>query len=122
MLSRIPKYTIVGVFYRHHDTGMPFARDVYVDVCFVQVADAGTLASTFGGLIYKILILRPELVAVINEFATGLVSHSMIDARRVHQGGLQVLCRYLQDVCNNLLGSVWTYTEEGFGNNSTIFL
>ena len=33
----------------------------------------------------------------------------MTDAGIVHGGNMQVLCRYLQDVCGTS-GSVWTYT------------
>ena len=82
---------------------MLFARDVMVDACFVQLAGAATVASAFGDLIYEILISRPELAVAITAFAISLISRSVIDTRTVHQGGLQVLCRYLQEVYRRCL-------------------
>ena len=67
-----------------HETGMLFARDVMVDVCFVQLAGAPTVATAFGGLIYKIVILRPKLVAAIIAFAASLVSCLVTDTGIVH--------------------------------------
>ena len=77
------------------EIGMPFARDVTVDASFIQLAGVATMASAFGGLIYKILISRLQLVAAITVFAISLVSHLVTDTGTVHQGDLQVLCRYL---------------------------
>ena len=57
------------------ETEMSFARDVHVDACFVQLASATIVASGFGGLIYKMLISRPELAAAVSVFAASLVSH-----------------------------------------------
>ena len=67
--------------------GMPFARDVQVDACFLQLAGAAIIASAFGGLIYKMLILRLELAAAIIAFVS-LVSRLVTDTGTVHQGGL----------------------------------
>ena len=79
-------------------TRMPFARDVTVDASSVQLAGTTTVASTFGGLIYKILISRPELAAAITAFAVSLVSNLVTDIGTMHQGGFQVLFRYLREV------------------------
>ena len=90
---------------------MPFVRDVtVVDACSIQLAGLATVASAFNGLIYKILISRPQLAAVIIAFTISLVSRLVTDTGIVHQGGLQVLCRYVQEIYNNLSGGVWTYT------------
>ena len=101
---------------------MPFARVIQIDACSVQLAGAATIASAFKGLIYEILISRRELVAAITMFAISLVSHLVIDTGTVHQGGLQVLCKYLQEVYSNLSGGVWTYTEAELLKSSAILL
>ena len=81
------------------ETGIPFARDMMVDASSVQLVGASTMASAFGGLIYEILIfLRLELAASITSFAARLVNCSMTKIGAVHQGGLQVLYKYLQEV------------------------
>ena len=67
---------------------MPFARDVTVDACFVQLASAATVASTFGGLVYKMLILRPYLVVAISVFVISLVRRSMNKTGTMHHGSL----------------------------------
>ena len=66
------------------ETGMPFARNMTVDASSVQLVGAATVASAFGGLIYKMLILRPKLAAAITTFAISLVSHSVTDTGTVH--------------------------------------
>ena len=76
----------------------------------------------FGGLIYKILISRPEFAIVITVFALSLVSHLVTDTGTVHQGDLQVLCIYLQEVCTSLSGGVWTYIEAKLLERSAILL
>ena len=101
---------------------MPFARDMAIDACSVQLAGAATVALAFGGLIYKMLILIPELATAITAFAVVPISCSVIDTGTVHQGGLQVLCKYLQEVCSNLSGGVWTYTKAELLKNSTVLL
>ena len=78
--------------------GMPYARDVQVDACFVQLARAAAIASAFGGLMYKMLILRPQSVATIDVFVVSLINHLVVDASRVHQKDIQVLCRFARDV------------------------
>ena len=86
---------------------VPFARDVAVDACSVQLAGPAAVASAFGGLIHEILISRPELAAAITVFAAvSLVSRLVTDTGRAHQGDLQVLCRYLQEVCSSSSGGV----------------
>ena len=84
---------------------MPYAMDVAVDACSVRVASATIVASTFGGLIYEMLISRPELAHAISVFAVSLVSRLVIKVGKAHQGGLHVLCKYLHKVCG-LSGSV----------------
>ena len=101
---------------------MPFARDVTVDASSVQLAGASIVASAFGGLIYKILILRPELTATITVFAVSLVSCLVTDTGTLHQGDLQVLYRYLQEVCSNLSGGVWRYAKAELLESSAILL
>ena len=101
---------------------MSFARDIAIDACLVQVVGATTIASVFGGLIYKMLISRLELAAAITVFAVSLVNCLVTDTGTVHQGDLQVLCRYLQEVCNKLSGGVWTYTEAELLESSAILL
>ena len=101
---------------------MSYARVVQIDVYSVQLAGAATVASAFGGLIYKILISRPELATAITVFAVSLVSRSVTDTGTVHQGGLQFLCRYLQEVYSSLSGGVWTYTEAELLDNSAVLL
>ena len=101
---------------------MPFARDVTIDASSVQLAGTAIVASAFGGLIYKILISRPELAAAITVFAVSLVSRSVTDTGTMHQGDLQVLCRYLQEVCSSSSGGVWTYTEAELLKSSAVLL
>ena len=88
------------------ETRIAFTKDVTVDACFVQLASAANVASAFGGLIYEILISRPELASAITMFVVILVSHLVTDTGIVHQGGLQVFCRYLQEVYSDLSSSV----------------
>ena len=96
----------------NQETGMPFARDVTIDACSVQLAGAATMASaSFNGLIYEVLLSRPELAAAITAFAVSLVNCLVTDTGIVHQVGLQVLCKYLQEVYNSLSGGVWMYTK-----------
>ena len=104
------------------EIGVPFARDVTIDACFVQLAGATTVASAFGGLIYEIFISRSELAAAITMFALSLVSRLVTDTGTMHQGDLQVLCRYLQEVCSNLSGDVWTYTKVELLESFTVLL
>ena len=106
----------------NQETGMPFTRYVQFDACFVQLASTAIVASAFGGLMYKMLISRPELAAAVIAFAVSLVSCSETDTSIVHQGGLQVLSRHLQEVYSNLSGCVWTYTKEELLESSTILL
>ena len=101
---------------------MPFARDVTVNAFSIQLPSAATVASAFGGLIYEILILRQELAAAITVFMVSLVSRLVTDTSTVHQGDLQVLCRYLQEVCSNLSGGVWRYAKAELLESSAILL
>ena len=66
------------------ETGMPFARDVIVDACFVQLAGTAIVASMFGGLVYEMLISRSELAVAITAFAVSLVSRLVTDTSTVH--------------------------------------
>ena len=77
---------------------MPIARDIHVDSCSVQLARSASVASAFGGLMYEILISRPEIAAAVGAFAVGVVSHMVIDTGIEHGGAVQVITRYLQDV------------------------
>ena len=88
---------------------MPIARDIYVDACSVHLAGSASVASAFGGLMYEMLISRPDIAAAVGAFAVAVISLSVTDTGIVHGGAMQVLCRYLQDVCGTF-GSVWTYT------------
>ena len=101
---------------------MPYARDVQIDVCSIQLAGATTVASAFGGLIYEMLISRPELAVAITMFVVSLISRSVPDTGIVHQGGLQVLCRYLQEVYSSSSGGVWTYIEAELLESCAILL
>ena len=76
--------------------GMLYARDVMLVVFFVQLASTTTVALAFGGLIYKILISRPELAAVITAFAVTLDSRHSPSGRfasfvQIPTGGLQFI-------------------------------
>lgn len=88
---------------------MPIFKDIYVDACSIQLARLASVASTFGGLMYAMLISRPDIAIAVGAFAIAVISLSVTDAGIVHGGAMQVLCRYLQDVCGTF-GSVWTYT------------
>ena len=67
------------------------SRDIQVDACSVQLAGAATVASAFGGLMYKMLISRPKLAAAITAFVVSLTSCLVTDTGTMHQGGLKVL-------------------------------
>ena len=71
---------------------------------------------------YEMLISRLELVVAITAFVVNLVSHLVVGTGTVHQGGLQFLCRYLQEVYNNLSGGVWMYTKAKLLHSSAILL
>ena len=95
---------------------MPIARDIYVDACSIQLAGSASVASAFGGLMYEMLISRPEIAVAVGAFAVSVVSLSVTDSGIVHGGAMQVLCTYLQDVCGtsgSTSGGVWTYTGAG---------
>ena len=97
---------------------MPIARDIYVDACSVQLAGSASVASAFGGLMYEMLISRPDIAAAVGAFAVSVISLLVADTGIVHGGAMQVLCSYLQDVCGTS-GSVWTYTgAESLANSS----
>ncbi|MCO5589058.1 hypothetical protein L7F22_043023 [Adiantum nelumboides] len=72
---------------------MPIARDIYVDACFVELARSGSIVSAFGGLMYEMLISRPDIAAAVGAFPAGLISHSMIDHGIRHGGVLHVTFR-----------------------------
>lgn len=91
---------------------MPIARDICVDACSVRLAGLASVASAFSGLMYEMLISRLDLAGVVGAFAIGVVSRSMTDIGIEHGGVMQVLHRYLQDVCG-MSGGVWTYTGAG---------
>ena len=74
---------------------MPIARDIHVDACSVQLAGSASVALAFSGLMYEMLISRPDIAAVVGTFAINVISLSMNDASIVHGGNMQVLCRYL---------------------------
>ena len=57
------------------------------------------MVSAFGGLMYAMLILRPNIAAAVGAFAVGVVSLSVTDAGITHGGVMHVLHTYLQDVC-----------------------
>ena len=71
---------------------------------------------------YKMLNLRPESAVVITTFAISLVNHLVNDTGTVHQGGLQVLYRYLQEVYSSSSSGVWTYTKAELLDGSAILL
>ncbi|MCO5606344.1 hypothetical protein L7F22_060532 [Adiantum nelumboides] len=76
---------------------MPIAKDIYVDACSVELARSASIASIFGGLMYEMLISRPDIPAAMGAFAAGLISHSVIDHGIQHGGVSQVLNIYLQE-------------------------
>ena len=43
---------------------MPIARDIHVDACSVQLAGSASVASAFSGLMYEMLISRPDIAAL----------------------------------------------------------
>ena len=65
----------------------------------VRLAEITHVSSTFGSLMYDLLVSRPELAAIVVSFAVGVVSRSVVaDTGIVHCGALQVLTRYLHEV------------------------
>ena len=89
---------------------MPIARYIHVDEGLVLLVGLASVASTFGGLMYEMLISRPDRATTVEAFA---ISLSRTDIGIAHGGVMQVLHTYLQDVCG-MFGStsngVWTYT------------
>ena len=61
----------------------------------MQLVGLASVASTFGGLMYGILILRLDIVAVVGAFVVGIVILLVIDVGIVHGGDMQVLHTYL---------------------------
>ena len=82
----------MSVTNRCDQSNMPIARDIHVDACSIQLAGFASVASTFGALMYEMLILRPDIVAVVRAFA---ISLSGTDADIAHGGVMQVLHTYL---------------------------
>ena len=48
---------------------MPIARDIRVDACSVQLGGIASVASAFGGLMYEMLMSRPNIVVAMGAFA-----------------------------------------------------
>ena len=88
---------------------MPIARDIHVDACLVRLVGLASIASAFGGLMYEMLISRPDIAAAVEAFTVSAISLSVTNAGIVHGEAMQVLCRYLPEVCPRS-GSVG-YTE-----------
>ncbi|MCO5579015.1 hypothetical protein L7F22_032866 [Adiantum nelumboides] len=76
---------------------MTIARDIYVDACSVELASSTSIASAFGGLMYEILISRPDIIAEVVAFVAGLINCSVIDHGIRHGEVLQVLDINLQE-------------------------
>ena len=44
---------------------MPIAKDIEIDACFIQLIEPRSAASMFDDLMYKMLISRLDLIAII---------------------------------------------------------
>ena len=75
---------------------MSIARDIHVHACSIQLASLASVASTFGALMYEMLILRLDIVGAVGAFAISLL---MIDTSIVNGGDMQILGTHLQDMC-----------------------
>ena len=76
---------------------MPIARDIYVDACSIELAGPASIASAFGGLMYEMLISRPDLAAAVGAFVAELIGRTVTDHGIEHGGVMRVLDRYLQE-------------------------
>ena len=88
---------------------MSIARDIHVDACSVRLVGLASIASPFGGLMYEMLISRPDIAVAVGAFTVSAISLLVTDAGIVHGGAMQVFHTYLHDVCG-MSTSVWTYT------------
>ncbi|MCO5591488.1 hypothetical protein L7F22_045472 [Adiantum nelumboides] len=57
-----------------------------------------SIASAFCGLMYEMLISRPNIVATVGAFAVDVVSRLVTDAGIVHGGAMKILCSHLHEV------------------------
>jgi len=62
-----------------------------------RLAESARVASSFGVLMYEMLISRPDIAAAVGAFAAGLIGRSMTDHGIEHGGFLRVLDIYLQE-------------------------
>ena len=70
------------------------------------------IASAFGGLMYEMLISRPDITAVVaGAFTLSAISLSVNDAGIMHGEAMQVLCRYLEEVCPRSLAVLVTLRQ-----------
>ena len=61
-----------------------------------RLAESARVASSFGVLMYEMLISRPDIAAAVGAFAAGLIGRSVTDHGIQHRG-VQVLDKYLRE-------------------------